>query len=75
MQILEPIDAIDAIHCARQVETDMKRVALDSTPGPRRFDPERDGWWDGFPYEIDPDFPELADRVERYRKMPLTSAH
>lgn len=73
MQILEPIEAVDAIHCARQVEIDMKRVALNATPGPRRFDPLRDGWWDDYAYEIDPDFPELADRVARHRKMALTS--
>ncbi len=74
MQVLEPIDASNAIQCARQVEAEMKRNALSVTPGPRRFDPQRDGWWDDYPYEIDPDFPGLASRVERHRRVFLTSA-
>lgn len=39
----------------------------------RRFDPAREGWWDAHRYEIDPDFPELANRfrVRGWGKAPL----
>jgi 1-acyl-sn-glycerol-3-phosphate acyltransferase len=69
MEVLEPLDAVDAVHCAREVEDDMKQRALSVTPGPRRFEPDRDGWWDDYAYEIDPAFPDLAVRVAAHRKM------
>lgn len=69
MEILEPLDPDDILHCADEVEADMKQRALSATPGPRRFDPDRDGWWDGYPYEIDVSFPDLADRVAHHRAM------
>jgi 1-acyl-sn-glycerol-3-phosphate acyltransferase len=34
---------------------------------PRRFVPARDGYWDGYAYEIDPAFPALRAEVERHR--------
>lgn len=53
---------------ARNLERRMKALALDSSTAPaRRFDPDRDGWWDGYRYEIDPDFPALANRLARRR--------
>ncbi len=74
MEVLEPLDAVDVAHCAREVEVDMKQRALAATPGPRHFDPDRDGWWDDYRYEIDPDFPDLAERVAEHREaMLLTS--
>lgn len=46
----------------------MKSVALTSgLPAPRHYLPERDGFWDGFTFEIDPDFPEVFAAVERHR--------
>ncbi len=33
----------------------------------RRFDPDRDGYWDGYDYEIDPGFVDLAAKVARHR--------
>jgi 1-acyl-sn-glycerol-3-phosphate acyltransferase len=56
-----------------EVEADMKARALAATPGPRRFDPDHDGWWDDYSYEIDPQFPQLKDRVAEHRKLLLTS--
>jgi 1-acyl-sn-glycerol-3-phosphate acyltransferase len=48
----------------RNLERRMKRMALDGSMAPaRRFDPDRDGWWDDYRYEIDPDFPDLANRL------------
>lgn len=69
MEILEPVDAVDAVHCAREVEVEMKQRALSAIPRPRRFDPDRDGWWDDYPYEIDPAFPHLAERVAAHRRL------
>lgn len=68
MEVLEPQDSSDIIHCAAEIEADMKQRALSATPGPRRFDPDRDGWWDGYPYEIDHAFPYLANRVAHHRE-------
>lgn len=52
----------------RNLERRMKDLALDpSTAAARRFDPDRDGWWDGYRYEIDPDFPDLKNRLARRR--------
>jgi len=47
----------------------MKAIARSGDlPEPRHFVPERDGFWDGFAFEIDADFPELLERVERHRR-------
>lgn len=69
MRILPPIapDRLDPT-TFREMERSMKRVALG--PGiapPRRFIPERDGWWDGYRFEIDPDFPELRQALAVHR--------
>jgi 1-acyl-sn-glycerol-3-phosphate acyltransferase len=69
MEILDPVDAVDAVHCASEVERDMKQRAVQAIPGPRRFEPDRDGWWDDYPYEIDPEFPDLAGRVAAHRQI------
>lgn len=46
----------------------MKSVALSGQgPEPRRFVPARDGFWDGFAFDIDADFPDLRAQVERHR--------
>jgi len=37
--------------------------ASPSDPQPSRHIQERDGWWDGYQFTIDPDFVELAARV------------
>lgn len=50
----------------------MKRAALDpAMPPPRRYDPARDGFWDGYRFDIDPDFPELCRRVLAHRRQAL----
>ncbi|MEN8041292.1 MAG: lysophospholipid acyltransferase family protein [Actinomycetota bacterium] len=73
LEVLDPIDSTEVIHCAREIEIEMKERALAATPTPRRFDPDRDGWWDGYRYEIDPAFPDLARRVADHRGLLLTS--
>ena len=68
LEVLEPIPVGRALEVAREVEHAMKRIALDeSTPPARRYVPEEDGWWDGYPFEIDPQFPDLASRVAAHR--------
>lgn len=74
LEVLEPVPAIDALHRARETEVEMKQRALQATPGPRRFDPDRDGWWDDYRYEIDPDYPDLAIRVAEHRRAIEKSA-
>jgi 1-acyl-sn-glycerol-3-phosphate acyltransferase len=68
IRVLEPIAATDLSSRARQIEREMKSVAMGQGMAPaRRFVPERDGWWDGYTYEIDPDYPELAAAVAARR--------
>jgi hypothetical protein len=50
----------------------LKAVALAGRMAPpRRFVPERDGFWDDYAYEIDPAFPELAERIARHRLVTV----
>lgn len=47
----------------------LKALALsDTVAAPRHFVPERDGYWDGYAYRIDPDFPDLAAQIARHRQ-------
>ncbi|MFB9990810.1 lysophospholipid acyltransferase family protein [Deinococcus oregonensis] len=51
-----------------QVRRAMKRAALDpELPSPRRYDPERDGYWDGYRFDIDPDFSALHHLMTTHR--------
>ncbi|MEJ7762653.1 MAG: lysophospholipid acyltransferase family protein [Thermomicrobiales bacterium] len=46
----------------------LKSAALDGIMAPpRRFVPGRDGYWDGYAFEIDPAFPELAAGIAARR--------
>ncbi len=75
MDILEPLTRADEAEW-RGLERSMKERALADPGAPaRRFDPERDGYWDGYPYEIDPDFPELAARVAGHRRSAVEHRH
>ncbi len=52
----------------RTTEREMKRIALTQEAAPvRRLVPDRDGYWDGYNYSIDPDFGDLADQVAQHR--------
>lgn len=73
LQVLPPVpaDALqagDADDVRREVQRRLKTAALvgDMVP-PRRFLPSRDGYWDGYAFEIDPAFPELAEAIARRR--------
>ncbi len=61
MEILEPIEPGDALSEMRELERNMKRRALAASSAPaRRYVPERDGTWDGYSFELDPDFARMA---------------
>lgn len=73
LRVLEPVSveqcrALSADDLCRTIQRRLKTAALeDDLVPPRRFVPARDGYWDGFAYEIDPDFPELAADVAHHR--------
>ena len=67
LEILPPIPPESATSSMAGLQVRMKQQALTSSPGPRRFVPERDGWWDEYRYEIDPTFTDLLQRVESHR--------
>jgi 1-acyl-sn-glycerol-3-phosphate acyltransferase len=69
MRVLAPIAPDDITPLAvRALERRMKEIAIrESTALPRRYEPERDGWWDDYRFDIDPDFEELASRLARRR--------
>lgn len=73
MRILPPIppDRLDPA-TFREMERSMKSVALGpGVASARRFIPERDGWWDGYRFEIDPDFPELREALAAHRRAKV----
>lgn len=72
LQVLPPVPADEAEARHQDVERRMKELALSADPPPRRYLPERDGWWDGYSFEIDPAFPELAARVAEHRSAVLS---
>jgi hypothetical protein len=69
-----PAPAHQVVATMRTVKRRMKHLALRATPPARRYVPDRDGWWDGYRFAIDPDFPELAAAVSKHRspKDPQT---
>jgi 1-acyl-sn-glycerol-3-phosphate acyltransferase len=75
LQVLPPIDpaAYRAGGVERlriEVQRLLKAQALGGTMAPpRRFVPSRDGYWDGFAYEVDPSFAALHEEVERHRAL------
>lgn len=73
LRVLAPIPADEICACdidemRQKVQRRLKTAALDNamTP-PRRFVPARDGYWDGYIYEIDPAFPIVAADVASHR--------
>lgn len=57
------------IEAARMtIQRQVKNLALDgSLAPPRHFVPERDGFWDGYAFRIDPEFAALAAEVEAHQ--------
>lgn len=55
-----------------EVQRRLKAQALRPEMAPaRRYVPVRDGYWDGYAFEIDPAFPELAAEIARHRAARL----
>lgn len=55
------------------LEAAMKQRALaNEWAEPRHFVPERDGYWPGYRFDIDPSYPELADAVAQWRRRAST---
>lgn len=73
MRVLAPIAAEDVAAMSSEemrllVQRRLKAAALDGTMAPpRRFVPTRDGYWDGYAYQIDPQFVELAADIAQHR--------
>lgn len=71
---LPPLPVGKALDLMRATERSMKKLAHSAATAPvRRFNPDRDGFWDDYDYEIDPDYPALAERVAD-RRARLTAA-
>jgi 1-acyl-sn-glycerol-3-phosphate acyltransferase len=70
MRVLEPVPAAALDEASyRDLERVMKARALADDMAPvRRYRPEVDGWWDGYSFEIDPDFQILKARVDARRE-------
>ena len=65
---VEEVRARSVAELRRELRRRLKAAALDGVmQPPRRFVPRRDGYWDGYAYEIDPDFPELAAEIAAHR--------
>ena len=67
LTVLPPVPPDEAFSRRGMTERHMKRLALASATPPRHFDPTRDGYWDDYRYEIDPAFPDLAQRIATHR--------
>jgi len=86
LRVLPPLSAAECRASTtdtlrREVQARVKDVALHGDLAPtRRFIPTRDGYWDGYSYRIDPQFPMLAAEVARHRAQlarssPRSAAH
>ena len=73
MTVLPPVAPDEAMSRMREIEREMKRTALDSArPPARRYVPERDGFWDGYRFEVDPAFPDVAAQIRAHRSRGPT---
>ena len=76
-----PVVSAAQVAAARDLETLRLRVSADlksaalcaGGPPARRFDPDADGFWDGFAFEIDPQFDAVRRRVQQHRAERLAA--
>lgn len=73
MVVLPPVSAAEVARLGvREARAEVQRrlkaraLAGDLAP-PRRYQPARDGYWDGYAFEIDPAFGELHAELARHR--------
>ncbi len=69
VKVLPPVHPQEAVSRSEEIELGMRQAALESEIPPRHFDPNLDGYWDGYRYEIAPAYAELARRVARHRAL------
>jgi 1-acyl-sn-glycerol-3-phosphate acyltransferase len=67
MEILPPVAPGEAVSVMGRVESEMRDAAMASEWAPRRYQPERDGYWDGYAFEISPRVRELAADLRAHR--------
>lgn len=73
LRVLPPVSAAEVARTPpetlrRRLEGEMKAAALArGLPAPRRFVPARDGYWDGYAFDIDPAFGALHAEIEARR--------
>lgn len=77
VRILSPVPAVDAVRHRHAIERAMKTAAGAPEMAPaRRFDPVLDGYWDGYRYDVDPAYPDIAQAVAAHREaMAHATAH
>ncbi len=65
---VEEIEATGVEPLRQATQRQLKAAALGGAMAPpRRFVPARDGYWDGYAYRIDPEFPDLLADIARHR--------
>jgi 1-acyl-sn-glycerol-3-phosphate acyltransferase len=67
VEVLPPIAPPFPTATIRALERRMKAKALASPAPVRRYRPEVDGFWDGYRFDIDPDFDDVSQAVIRHR--------
>ncbi|VAW09492.1 hypothetical protein MNBD_ACTINO02-965 [hydrothermal vent metagenome] len=73
MDVLDPIPPSEARAEMASIEARMRALAMNpERVQPRRYDPLRDGFWDGYDFEISPSFPALAAQVAAHREQGHT---
>jgi 1-acyl-sn-glycerol-3-phosphate acyltransferase len=68
MEVFQPTSPGTAVDSIADIERRMQDVALAADPGPRRYLPERDGFWDGYAFEIADRFEGVAAQVAAHRR-------
>jgi 1-acyl-sn-glycerol-3-phosphate acyltransferase len=75
MRVLPPISVEEVLHrkpeeLRLETQKRMKAAAFSANvAAPRRFIPERDGYWEGYAFRIDREFPELAADIQLHRAI------
>lgn len=69
VKVLPPVHPQEAVSRSEEIEFEMRQAALKSEIPPRHFDPNLDGYWDGYRYEIAPAYAELARQVATHRAL------
>ncbi len=70
MDVLDPIPPSEARAEMASIEARMRALAMNpERVQPRRYDPLRDGFWDGYDFEISPSFPALAAQIAAHREQ------